>query len=122
VPDFSESPEDMNPDAYTVTLTLNTFVAHFAASALDYLRDAGEELKKHFTDFHIDFCHEDTVGKYPAARSQFSYLTNFKIFQLQFAWLANAVLITTTMTVTESGLEKGWGDLRDFVESVRFQE
>ncbi|MCG6916919.1 MAG: hypothetical protein LJE89_05150, partial [Deltaproteobacteria bacterium] len=24
---FSESPEDMNPDAYPVTLTLNTFVA-----------------------------------------------------------------------------------------------
>ncbi|MGD9037416.1 MAG: hypothetical protein PVF10_12710 [Syntrophobacterales bacterium] len=122
VADFSESPEDMNPDAYTVTLTLNTFVAHFAASALDYSRNAGEELKKHFTDFQTDFCQEDTVGGFPAARSQFSYLTNFRIFQLQFAWLADAVLVTTTMTVTESGLEKGWGDLRDFVESVRFQE
>ena len=122
VVDFSESPADMNPDAYPVTLTLNTFVTHFAASALHYLRNAGEELKKHFTDFQTDFCQEDTVGEFPAARSQFSYLTNFRIFQLQFAWLANAVLVTTAMTVTESGLEKGWGDLRDFVESVRFQE
>jgi hypothetical protein len=104
VVDFSESPADMNPDA------------------LHYLRNAGEELKKHFTDFQTDFCQEDTVGEFPAARSQFSYLTNFRIFQLQFAWLANAMLVTTTMTVTESGLEKGWGDLRDFVESVRFQE
>jgi hypothetical protein len=67
VPDFSESPEDMNPDAYTVTLTLNTFVAHFAASALHYLRNAGEELKKHFTDFQTDFCQEDTVGEFSAA-------------------------------------------------------
>jgi hypothetical protein len=118
VPDFSESPADMNPDAYPVTLTLNTFVAHFTASALDYSRNAGEELKKHFTDFQTDFCQEDTVGEFPAARSQFSYLTNFRIFQLQFAWLANAVLVTTTMTVTESGLEKGWTDLKNFVESV----
>jgi len=122
VPDFSESAADMNPDAYTVTVTLNTFVAHFAASALDYLHNAGAELKKHFTDFQTDFCEEDTVGEFPAARSQFSYLTNFRIFQLQFAWLANAVLVTTTMTVTESGLEKGWTDLRKFVESVRFQQ
>ena len=122
VPDFSESPEDMTPDAYPVTLTLNTFVAHFAASALDYSRNAGAELKKHFTDFQTDFCEEDRVDEFPAARSQFSYLTNFRIFQLQFAWLANAVLVTTTMTVTESGVEKGWGDLRTFVESVRFQQ
>lgn len=118
VPDFSESPEDMNPDAYPVTLTLNTFVAHFTASALDYLRNAGEELKKHFTDFRTDFCQETTVGEFPAARSQFSYVTNFKIFQLHYAWLADAVLVTTTMTVTESGVEKGWADLRNFVESV----
>ncbi|NIR18092.1 MAG: hypothetical protein GWN86_31025 [Desulfobacterales bacterium] len=116
--DFSESPEDMNPDAYPVTLTLNTFVAHFTASALDYLRNASEELKKHFTDFRTDFCQETTVGEFPAARSQFSYVTNFRIFQLHYAWLADAVLVTTTMTVTESGVEKGWADLRNFVESV----
>ncbi|MGD9036276.1 MAG: hypothetical protein PVF10_06960 [Syntrophobacterales bacterium] len=122
VPDFSESPEDMNPDAYPVTLTLNTFVAHFTASALDYLRHTGEELKKHFTDFQTDFCQEATVGELPAARAQYSLLTNFKIFQLHYAWLVHSVLVTTTMTLTESEVEKGWSDLRSFVESVRFQE
>jgi len=50
VVDFSESPEDMNPDAYPATLTLNTFVAHFTASALDYLLNTGEVLKKHFSN------------------------------------------------------------------------
>jgi hypothetical protein len=120
VPDFSESPEDMNPDAYTVTLTLNTFVAHFTVSALDYLRNAGEELKKHFTDFQTDFCEEDTVGEFPAARSQYSLVTNFRIFQLHYAWLANSMLVTATMTVTESGSARGWTDLRNFVESVIF--
>jgi len=120
VPDFSESPEDMNPDAYTVTLTLNTFVAHFAASALDYLRNAGEELKKHFTDFRTDFCEEATVGEFPAACAQYSLVTNFRIFQLHYAWLANSVLVTATMTVTESGSARGWTDLRNFVESVIF--
>jgi hypothetical protein len=122
VPDFSESPKDMNPDAYPVTLTLNTFVAHFTASALNYLRNTGEELEKHFSAFQTDFCEEATVGEFPAACAQYSLVTNFRIFQLHYAWLANSVLVTATMTVTESGSARGWTDLRNFVESVRFQE
>ena len=118
VVDFSESPEDMNPDAYPATLTLNTFVAHFTASALDYLHNAGEVLKKHFKNFQTDFCKEDEVGGLPAAQAQCSYETNFRIFQLHLAWLVNAVLVVATMTVTESGVEKGWADLRGFAESV----
>ena len=118
VVDFSESPEDMNPDAYPATLTLNAFVAHFTASALDYLCNTGEVLKKHFQSFQTDFCNADSVGGLPAAQAQFSYVTNFRIFQLHFAWLVNAVLVTATMTVTESGLEKGWANLRSFVDSV----
>lgn len=118
VVDFSESPEDMNPDAYPATLTLNAFVAHFTASALDYLRNTGEVLKKHFKSFQTDFCKEDRVGGLPAAQAQYSYVTNFRIFQLHFAWLVSAVLVTATMTITESGVEKGWADLRGFVESV----
>jgi len=118
VVDFSESPEDMNPDAYPATLTLNTFVAHFTASALDYLHNTGEVLRKHFENFQTDFCEEDKVGDFPAGRAQCSYVTNFRIFQLHFAWLAKAVLFTATMTVTESGVEKGWANLRSFVESV----
>jgi hypothetical protein len=118
VPGFSESAADMNPDVYPVTLTLNTFVAHSTASALDYLRNTGEVLKKHFKSFQTDFSKEDRVGGLPAAQAQYSYVTNFKIFQLHFAWLVSAVLVTATMTITESGVEKGWADLRGFVESV----
>ena len=118
VPDFSESAADMNPDVYPVSLTLNTFVAHFAVSALDYLRRASEEFQKHFAGFQIDFCDADTVGEFPAARAQVSYVSNFRIYQLHLAWLVNAMLVTATMTVTESGVEKGWADLRGFVESV----
>jgi hypothetical protein len=118
VVDFSESPDDMNPDAYPVTLTLNTFVAYFTVSALDYLRRASEELEKHFADFRTDFCKDDTVGEFPAARAQFSHVSNFRIYQLHFAWLVNAMLVTATMTVTESGSARGWTDLRNFVESV----
>lgn len=118
VPGFSESAADMNPDVYPVSLTLNTFVAHFAVSALDYLRRASEEFKKHFAGFQIDFCEADTVGEFPAARAQISYVSNFRIYQLHLAWLVNAMLVTATMTVTESGMAKGWKDLREFVESV----
>jgi hypothetical protein len=118
VVEFSESPEDMNPDAYPTTLTLNSYLAHFTVSALDYLQNTGEVLKKHFKNFQTDFCEEDKVGGFPAARAQCSYVTNFKIFQLHFAWLAKAVLFTATMTVAESGVEKGWANLRSFVESI----
>lgn len=120
VPDFSESPEDMNPNAYPVTLTLNTFVAHFTASALDYLRNTGEELEKHFSAFRTNFCEEATVGEFPAARAQYSLVTNFRILQLHYAWLVNSMLVTATMTVTKSGSARGWTDLRNFVESVIF--
>ena len=118
VVDFSESPEDMNPDAFPTTLTLNAFVAHFTGSALDYLHNTGEVLKKHFKNFQTDFCKEDKIGGLAAARAQCSYLTNFRIFQLHFAWRVSAVLVTATMTVPESGVVKGWADLRTFVESV----
>ena len=118
VPDFSESPESMNPDAYPVTLTLNTFVAHFTASALDYLRSTGVELEKHFSAFKTDFCEKATVGEFPAARAQYSLVTNFRILQLHYAWLVSSMLITATMTVTESGSARGWVDLQNFVESV----
>jgi len=120
VVDFSEFPDDMNPDAYPVTLTLNTFVANFTVSALDYLRNTGAELEKHFSAFRTDFCEKATVGEFTKARAQFSHVSNFRIFQLHFAWLVNAMLVTATMTVTESGLAKGWTDLREFVESARF--
>jgi hypothetical protein len=119
VADISEFPEDMNPDAYPVILTLNTYVNRFTGSALHYLRNAGEVLKNHFTDFHIDFYEEDRVGEFPGARAQYSFVTHFKIFQLHVAWLAHGILATSTTIVTESGLKKGWADLRSFVETVR---
>lgn len=120
VPDYSESPEDMNPDAYPPTLTLSTVPGHGNASPLNYLRNTGEVLKSHFKDFKEDFCRNEMLGKFPAACSQESFLTNFRIFRLNFAWLINEILMTSTMTVTESKVEKGWTDLRKFVASVQF--
>jgi len=118
--EFSQSAKDMNPDAYPETITLTTFKALPGVSALNYLRRTDEVLKHHFNGFQIDFYKIDAVGVFTAACSQCSFLTNFRIYRFNFAWIINEVLVTSTMTVTESGVEKRWVDLRSFVESVRF--
>jgi len=70
--------------------------------------------------FQMDYCKSDVIGEFPAACCQYSFLTNFRIYRLNFAWIINEMLVTSTMTVTEFGVEKGWVDLRSFVPSVRF--
>ena len=121
VPDYSESPEDMNPDAYPSMLTLTTLPGQNNVSPLYYLRNTGEVLKAYFEGFKSDFCRYNEIGKFPAACSQESFLTNFRIFRLNIAWFINGTLVTSTMTVTQSEVEKGWTDLRRFAESVRLQ-
>ena len=120
VPDYSESPEDMNPDAYPPTLTLTTFPECCNVSPRDHLRNTGEVLKDHLEGFKTNYCKNDVVGGFPAARSQYSFQTNFRILRLNLAWIIHGMLVTSTMTLTESGREKGWRDLRKFAESVRF--
>lgn len=119
VPDYSQTPEDMNPDAYPPTLTLTSLPGQGNASPLNYLRNTGEVLKSHFKGFNVDSCRNDVIGNFPAARSQESFLTNFRIFRLTFAWMINGMMLTSTMTVTQSVVEKVWADLRLFAESVR---
>ena len=118
VPDFSNCPEDMNPVAYPVSITLTTFLAHGNACPMDHLRKTDQVLQGHFKNFKIGFYKKYMVGKYQAVRSQCSFVTNFRIFRLNFAWLAEKELVVSSMMVTESGVEKGWNDLRRFVESV----
>ncbi len=119
VPDFSNCPEDMNPVAYPVSITLTTFMAHGNTCPVDHLRKTDQVLQGHFKNFKISFYKKYMVGKYQAALSQCSFVTNFRIFRLNFTWLAEKELLVSTMMVTEQGVERGWNDLRRFVESVR---
>jgi hypothetical protein len=43
----------------------------------------------------------------------------FRIYRLNCAWFAEKELVVSTLMVTEPGVERGWNDLRRFVESVR---
>lgn len=119
VPDFSNCPEDMNPVAYPVSITLTTFMAHGNAYPMDHLRKTDQVLQGHFKNFKISFYKKYMVGKYQAALSQCSFVTNFRIYRLNCAWFAEKELFVSTMMVTEPGVERGWNDLRRFVESVR---
>ena len=120
LPDYSESHEDMNPDAYPSTLTLTTQPWERSVSPLHHLRNTRDVLKTHLEGFKSDFCRNHVFGTFPAACSQESFLTNFRIYLLNIAWLINAILATSTMIVTESAVETGWTHLRRFVNSVEF--
>ena len=116
-PDYSENPEDMNPDAYPVSITIVTLSK--SVSPWDYLHETSSVLRVCLNDFTLHFCGKDRIGEYEAAWSQCSFQSNFRIFLLTFAWIADGEFVTATMTVTDSGVGKGWKDLRRFVESVR---
>ena len=118
-PVFSLRPEDMNPDAYPVNITLTTLMAPSDVQPLDHLRKTADVLRRYYKGFEVSFCKRSRVGEYPAARAQCSFVTNFKIFQLSIVWLVDKELVTCTMMVPESGVEKGWKDLRKFVDSIR---
>ena len=118
-PVFSLRPEDMNPDAYPVSITLTSLMAPNDACPVDHLRKTADVLGSYYKDFEVSYCNKSRVGEYPAARAQCSFVTNFRIFQLIIVWLADKELVTCTMMVSESGVEKGWKELRRFVDSIR---
>ena len=120
-PVFSLLPEDMNPDAYPLSITLTSLMAPHNACPLDHLRNTADVFRSHFKGFEMSFCKRSRVGEYPAAHAQCSFATNFKIFQLLIVWLVDKELVTCTMMVSESGVEKGWKDLERFVDSIRLQ-
>jgi len=106
-PVFSLRPEDMNPDAYPVSIILTSLMAPHNACPMDHLRKTADVLGSYYKDFEVSYCNKSRVGEYPAARAQCSFVTNFRIFQLIIVWLADKELVTCTMMVSESGVEKG---------------
>jgi hypothetical protein len=118
-PVFSLLPEDMNPDAYPVSITLTSLMAPHNARPLDHLRKTADVLRRYYKGFEVSYCKKTRVGEYSAARAQHSFVTNFKIFQLIIVWLADKELVTCSMMVSESGVKKGWKEMRRFVDSIR---
>jgi len=109
-------------EAFPLNIVLVTLVNITDMKPLEYLNAKLEELQKHLDEFEIDFCKKDKVHCNPAACSQNSFMSNFKIYQIEILWALDQELVSVSMMVTESKLEKGWGDLRSFVESVKLEE
>ena len=120
-PVFSLLPEDMNPDAYPLSITLTSRMAPNDACPFNHLRKTADVFRRCYKSFEVGFCKRSKVGEYPAARAQCSFATNFKIFQLLIVWLVDKELVTCTTMVSESGVEKGWKELERFVDSIRLQ-
>ncbi len=117
-PPYSRRPEDLKLEAYPVSITL-TILPAAGNSPLAYLEEGSKAFQAHLHDLQVHFCRGEQFGKYSAACSQYSFRTTFNIFLLNFCWLLKQELITATMTVTESGVEKGWMELRSFVATVK---
>jgi len=118
--DLSENPEEMDPDLFPISINLFTQMAKHNADHLEYLRNNIEILRPFFNDFQADPCHEETIGDLKAALCQCSFLSNFRIYWLMIIWVADSMLVSATTMVPESGVQKGWKDIRRFVESVTF--
>ena len=118
VPDFSESSEDLCPDAFPSSIILTTNKSMIHGRPIEHLRKTEEVLQRYFKNFKIDFCEKDRVGEFAAAKAQSSFVTNIRLFRLNLAWLADRELVTSTMMVSEPGVNKGWVNLRRFVESL----
>ena len=118
VPDFSESSEDLRPDAFPSSIVLTTSKSMIHGRPIEHLRKTEEVLQRYFKNFKIDFCERDRIGEFKAAKAQSSFATNFRLFRLNFAWLADRELVISTMMVSEPGVSEGWIDHRRFVESL----
>jgi hypothetical protein len=121
VPVFSLLPQDMNPDAYPVSITLTSQIAPNDACPLHHLRTTADVLRRYYKGFELGFCKRSKVGEYPAARAQCSFTTNFTIYQLLIVWLVDRELVTCTAMVPEAGVETGWKGLERFVDSIRLR-
>jgi len=117
VPDYSESPSDMNPNAYPASITLS--INEPGGSPMACLHSMERVMKSHFTGYEVHFFKNAKIGDLPAARSQSAYKSNFKIFRLNYAWHMNSQIVTACLTVSESSVRKGWNDLLAFAASIR---
>ncbi len=117
-PICSNKATDMKPEAYPASICLTTLPISVINTPLAYLQQSNEALKFANINYQLDFCREELFKAQPAACSQSWLQTNFKIFQLSLSWLNNDELIITTLSVSESGVEKGWMNLRSFADSV----
>ena len=122
VPPFSECPSDMRPGAFPDTLMLNTTGCRMGFDPLGFLRVTDAALRDNLRGFQVDYYLEDKIGSLRAARSQCSFQTNFTLFRLSFAWITDGMLVNTSLLTADADLESGWGALRGFVDSVRFEE
>ena len=119
IPDFSEDPKDMDPNAYPSSITLMTHMAFHLGDPEHHLQETCRVLRSYLKEFTLHFCEKVHVGDNPAARSQYSFQSNFRIYSLNMAWIVGGESLTSTLTVTRAGVERGWDSLRGFSESVR---
>jgi len=118
VTNYSDHPENINSDAFSVKITLITQIAFNNFSPLDYLHNMSQTLSVFLNNFTAHFFGKEKSGNYPAARAEYSFQSNFRIFLLNFVWLVADELFISTMTITDSGVEKGGNTLQKFVESI----
>lgn len=118
VPEISENPEHIISRAYPVVITLTTQVAP-GLPPLDSLSQTIRVLQDSLDGFKIHFCRETPIGGHPAAASEYSFQSVFRLHHLSLAWHMGPELATATLAVPTAGVEKGWEDMRRFAESVR---
>ncbi len=112
---------ELDINKFPPSIVLYTYKTWKETCPLQYSRSIAQSFREHADHLKVDFCEEDKVGKWLASRSQFSFVTNFRIYHLSYVWVTDKDLVVATMMNTEPCLEKSWKLLRRFIESVKFR-
>jgi len=120
-PLLSEHLEDLNIGAFPATLMLNTFISGKNPNPGAYAQLKARELGKHLEQFKIVFCKPHKIRENTGVKAQFSFVTNFKMEQIQIIWAVKSELAVTSMVTSSININAKWELMEDFVESILFE-
>lgn len=116
-PEYPEYSNSYKLSNYPETILITSLPKTATESPLAFLRNSDALLSHQFTGFKTDFHKTVESNKQDLAMSQSSFLTNFRIFRLCYAWFLNDDVLICTLTTHEQGIDNGWPVLERFVNS-----
>lgn len=118
-PLLSENPQDLNIGAFPAVLMFNTFISEQNPNPEAYAQLKAKELAKHLDQFQIVFCNPCKIRENKGVKVQFSFVTNFKMEQIQIIWAVKSEIAVTSMITSCCNINNKWRLMEEFAESIR---
>ena len=112
----------LNPNFYSPVMTLNFVLGEDAENPLEYLKKAKESFLSKLPKADCQFCEPERIGDCPAAQAQLEFGDDFRLSYLGFVWQWEMILFHASLILPVIRTREGWTALREFSESVRWEE